>query len=632
MSAASGFGFFDDARAVATVDWDFDGDLDFWITNRTAPRIRLLRNNQNGGNHFVAFRLVGDGKTTNIDGIGARVEVTIKSNADGAKRKLIRTLYAGNGYLAQSSKWLHFGLGDADKIESLIIRWPGGAAQEIKNVAVDNHYHVSQKAGKLKAFNPALEKRNLQAKAVDIEESTDAARIVLPSRLPLPALTYSKWHGQAATVASRGGSPMLVNVWASWCLPCWQEFADWTKHADQIKASGLKIVALNVDGIGRATKSPDPRERLKKMGFPFTTGKANRELLDILDAFQRATLDRWLSMPVPTSVLVDRFGRVAVIYRGPVDAKQLLEDMELLRASSSVLRQAAIPFQGRWDSDVPIASPGQVVSQLIDMSMINHAVDYLIAYIDDFAGLELSPGDRKRVGDACFTAAVLLKDQGKVKRSAEVLQKGVAANPNDLRMRMMLGELKSASGDLDEAAKHLSLIVKAMPSDLAAKRKLALIQIGRKQYASAIALLEQVTRAQPTNALAHVDMASAWLRMGNHRNACTSYRLALSAYPKLPKALNNLAWILSTHGDASLRNGSEAIKLAQRLCAISQYKSPSALDTLAAAYAEAGQFELAVQTAGKAIALFPKNTQAAAAKEIALRLKLYKQNKPFRDR
>ena len=107
ISATSGLDFADDGRAVAVVDWDHDGDLDLWISNRNAPRLRLLRNDAQSGNHFLAVRLVGNGETTSRDAIGARLELTL----DGADTRLIKTLRAGEGFLAQSSKWIHFGLG-----------------------------------------------------------------------------------------------------------------------------------------------------------------------------------------------------------------------------------------------------------------------------------------------------------------------------------------------------------------------------------------------------------------------------------------------------------------------------------------------------------------------------------------
>ena len=72
-SAVSGFDFYDDARAVVPTDWDGDGDLDVWVANRTAPMVRLLRNDRAapaGGADWVAVRL--QGTTVNRDAVGAR--------------------------------------------------------------------------------------------------------------------------------------------------------------------------------------------------------------------------------------------------------------------------------------------------------------------------------------------------------------------------------------------------------------------------------------------------------------------------------------------------------------------------------------------------------------------------------
>ena len=630
LSAASGFGFFDDARAVATFDWDFDGDLDFWIANRTAPRIRFLKNNNTGMNHYLALRLVGNGKTTNMDGIGARVEVVIKTGPD--KTTLIKTLYGGNGFLSQSSKWLHFGLGAADVIESLVIHWPGGTRQVVRGVDLDRHYLVSQTTGKLTVFKKPATTRVDSSSALELPASGEAARIVLPSRLPLPALTYQTWEGDPVSMAGAQPSPLLVNIWASWCLPCWQEFAQWTEEADAIKASGLRIVGLNVDEVSsNSEENQDLRPRLTKMGFPFETGRGDRVLLDTLDAFQRATLDRWRPLPVPTSVLVDELGRVAVIYRGPVEVDQLLADVKLLKASPEALRVAAVPFEGQWFDPVPVANPGTVSAQFIDMSMIGHAYRYLLGYADQFAGLELSPGERGRVGDAYFTAAVLLKENSAFARAAETLQKGVAANPADLRIRSLLGELQWRQGNLDEAALHYGVVVKAMPSDFTTLRKLALVYLKQKKYAAALPLLERVTRAQPGNAVAHVNTASAWLGLKDHGKAVASYRATLKTAPRMPKALNNLAWILATHPDPKIRSGAEAVTVAERLCELSKYTSPVSLDTLATAYAEAGRFAEALATSEKAIGLLAPSADAVQVGDMKLRLELYKQKKPYRD-
>ena len=107
LSAGSGLDFPDDGRALAVCDWDQDGDLDLWISNRNAPRLRLLLNEGNRNNHFLSLRLRGNGTSVNRDAIGARVELIPKAKGP---HRLVRSLRGGEGFLAQSSKWLHFGL------------------------------------------------------------------------------------------------------------------------------------------------------------------------------------------------------------------------------------------------------------------------------------------------------------------------------------------------------------------------------------------------------------------------------------------------------------------------------------------------------------------------------------------
>ena len=106
VSGVSGLDFPDDGRAVVLVDWDHDGDQDMWISNRNAPRLRLMRNDSPGSNHYLVLRLQGNGKTTNRDAIGARVEVVMAGEQSGAENapRSVKTLRAGEGFLAQSSK------------------------------------------------------------------------------------------------------------------------------------------------------------------------------------------------------------------------------------------------------------------------------------------------------------------------------------------------------------------------------------------------------------------------------------------------------------------------------------------------------------------------------------------------
>ena len=108
------------------------------------------------------------------------------------------------------------------------------------------------------------------------------------------------------------------------------------------------------------------------------------------------------------------------------------------------------------------------------------------------------------------------------------------------------------------------------------------------------------------------------------------YRLALASVPDLVPALNNLAWILATDPNATNRSGTEAIRLAERACALTGYQTPVLIGTLAAAYAEAGRFKEAVATAQKARDL----ARAAGQPEVAAKnqqlLGLYQSGRAYR--
>ena len=128
VSSVTALDFPDDSRGLGLVDWDHDGDQDLWMTCRTAPRVRLLRNDV--GNRQSHFTLKLEGRDCNRDAIGARIELELDGGVpSGPPRTLIRTVRAGEAFVSQHSKWIHFGLGQNPKIKRLRVRWPGRATQ-----------------------------------------------------------------------------------------------------------------------------------------------------------------------------------------------------------------------------------------------------------------------------------------------------------------------------------------------------------------------------------------------------------------------------------------------------------------------------------------------------------------------
>jgi hypothetical protein len=95
--------------------------------------------------------------------------------------------------------------------------------------------------------------------------------------------------------------------------------------------------------------------------------------------------------------------------------------------------------------------------------------------------------------------------------------------------------------------------------------------------------------------------------------------------------LNNFAWILATERDAKLRNGAQAVDLAERACALNGWKTPLLMGTLAAAYAEAGRFDDAVKMAERAKDKAKEEWLEAVAKRNQELLEYYRQGKPWRE-
>ncbi len=253
VSAATGLDLIDDGRGLAVVDWDQDGDLDVWFSSRTGPRARMMRNDANTGNHFLAVRL--QGTTCNRDAIGARVEIHLNENTPEA-RTIIKSLRAGEGFLSQSGKWLHFGLGESSAIDRLVIRWPGSGDSEVfTDLTVDTRYRIVQGTGQAVVVESRKDNIPLVASEARRAKSTDVARTLLTQRLPVKNLAYQDFDGRTRDLVPSNAAPRLINIWASWCQPCLVELQGFARHADELQQRGLSVAALCTDSLQASSTS-----------------------------------------------------------------------------------------------------------------------------------------------------------------------------------------------------------------------------------------------------------------------------------------------------------------------------------------------------------------------------------------
>ena len=227
VSAASGLNQIDDGRSIAVTDWDQDGDLDLWITNRNAPRIRFLRNDGQTKNRHFAIQLQGDpAKNCPRDAFGARVEVTFQDK-DGATSKRMQTLYGGDSFLSQSTKWLHFGVREGEKIQTVTVRWPGSKEVEtFQGIKIGSRTLLVQGKGTAtsvprNAKEHKLEPSDFQGPNVQL---TGRLKISWPQKIA--EFAFKDLKGTQIEHKAPHSQPKLVLFWASWCPPCIEELTE----------------------------------------------------------------------------------------------------------------------------------------------------------------------------------------------------------------------------------------------------------------------------------------------------------------------------------------------------------------------------------------------------------------------
>jgi len=474
ISSASGLDFLDDGRGLAVVDWDHDGDLDLWLRNRTGPRLRLMRNETSATSthhRFVAFKL--HGRTCNRDAIGARVEVHLKDKSNGS---LIQTLYAGDGFMSQSSKWLHFGLGVDPLIESVTVHWPGRDTEVFHGIEPGHRYLLEQSSGRAVAwYRPQPDTGGLKlfpSQQVQLKPS-DSTRVFLSNRFPLPILPYTEFNGLTPHVIDPKSGPLLINVWASWCAPCQAELQEWTLRQGELRRAGVNVLALTVDGLDpsvASTQPADAKRYLESIRFPFDAGVATNELLEKLELVQSQLNDLHPPFAVPVSLLLDSNGRLAAFYRGPVRLEQVLADVANLDIKASRLRDIASPFHGRWSTQRRDYDYDLLTRRFLDRYPAD-ASNYLeLARRQQLIQRKYVPQSDQQTNRVDNNHArtynelgITMQLQGKMDLSIVHFRRAVNLNPDYAEAHNNLGVALAIQNKIDEAIIHFQEALRIAP-------------------------------------------------------------------------------------------------------------------------------------------------------------------------
>jgi protein O-mannosyl-transferase len=193
-----------------------------------------------------------------------------------------------------------------------------------------------------------------------------------------------------------------------------------------------------------------------------------------------------------------------------------------------------------------------------------------------------------------------------------------------------LADALARKGRSDEAMAHYDEALRLQPYDANAYYNRGNLFFAKGQVDAAIADWEKTLWIQPNDADAHTCLGNALLRRGSLKEAIDQYEMAVALAPEDPHSRNNIAWILATSSDGSIRDGAKAVDFAQQAAALSGGREPQFLRTLGAAYAETGRFSEAIAAARQAVAIANMQGKQGLAKNLEKDLAFYRANLPIR--
>ena len=297
VSGISGIDTPQDGRTFAVWDYDRDGWQDIALLNVNTPVLSLFRNQQSelgNSKNMIAVTLVGGNRKAEPstqfgarDGFGARVSVNLAGST------LTRQQRCGEGLAAQNSRYLFFGIGDNDSVESIKVRWPSGKTQRLENVA----------AGQLvTAFENATESSD--------GSGFEASRYLVETQ---PVAKAVSPRGNKTTGSANGPKSELTlfTSFATWCPHC-------RKQIPQLKLLREEFTKAQLGIFGAAVDKEDPKEKLRQYMLknkpPYTLAMPWRDAER--KNFNRLINKELRSDVLPATVVFDKRGKMISVVPG----------------------------------------------------------------------------------------------------------------------------------------------------------------------------------------------------------------------------------------------------------------------------------------------------------------------------
>jgi tetratricopeptide (TPR) repeat protein len=248
-----------------------------------------------------------------------------------------------------------------------------------------------------------------------------------------------------------------------------------------------------------------------------------------------------------------------------------------------------------------------------------------------------NPVARYNLGQALSVQAQALADRGRLSEATALWRASLPHYEEAIRLRPGYADAENnwgltlvRLGDPTAATNHFFAALRREPKNAAFHFNLALALASLGQTSPALEHFQTALTLAPEHTAVRFQLALLLTTLGRQQEALREYRELLRLAPNEPEVLNNMAWILATHPSPELRDGTQAVRLATQACQLTTGQQPVFLGTLAAAYAEVGEYEKALATARQARDLARALGQTNVAQLNEQFLMLYQERKPVR--
>ena len=564
ISGPSGLDFIEDSRTFVLADLDHDGRLEVILKNRNAPQLRILHNAMNLIGHSIAFRL--SGRQSNRDAIGAAVTV------DTGTLRQTKYLQAGTGFLAQHSKELFFGVGNAEGTIKATIRWPNGLVQQFAELPVNHRIEIEEGSAAF-AHKPFLAQAPAFAQAgppASLEPLPLQADTWLIDPLKAPGFSLPDRSGNLRQLQSLQGSFVLLAFFATTAQSSLDQVSRLNRRRNEIAASQLQVLAVNVDQAGdREAVQSFATQQASSLPILFAT----EEVAGIYNIVYRYLFDRRRDLGIPTSFLLDKAGLIVKVYQGQVDMQSLLEDVKSVPTTRTDRLRSATPFPGtlfqgtfeRNDFTYGVAlfqhgyldqaaeSFQQVVASKPDNPEAYYNLGTLALRRNDSSGarkyLEQTLKLRPNYPEAWNNLGMIAAQEGRPEEAIQNFQQSLELRPKYAIALLNLGNVYRRQRDFLKAEELLNHALKLEPDDPEINYSLGMLYVQQDQMLSGAEFLQRAVALRPAYPEALNNLGVLYVREQDYQKAEEQFRIGIRVAPNDDRSYLNLARLCVLRGD-----------------------------------------------------------------------------------